>query len=144
MRQLIVLTVVGLLAQLVDGALGMAYGATSTSLLLLAGLTPAVASASVHLSEVGTTAASGVAHWRFGNVDRRLVLLLGVPGAVGGLLGATLLASLSTAAARPVTGAILATIGLHLLLRRRVPRTEAGRPLPRRHRPSGAPRPRPR
>ncbi|CAN5282146.1 hypothetical protein BH18ACT10_BH18ACT10_16660 [soil metagenome] len=69
MRSFLVLAVVGLVAQLVDGSLGMAYGVTSQSLLLAVGIAPALASASVHIAEVGTTAASGVSHWRFGNVD---------------------------------------------------------------------------
>jgi uncharacterized membrane protein YfcA len=68
MRNLVVLAVVGLVAQLVDGSLGMAYGVTSTTLLLTVGIAPAAASAAVHLSEVGTTLASGASHWRFGNV----------------------------------------------------------------------------
>ena len=69
MRNLFVLAVVGLIAQLVDGSLGMAYGVTSTTLLLTVGIAPAAASASVHLSEIGTTLVSGISHWRFGNVD---------------------------------------------------------------------------
>ena len=69
MRNLFVLAVVGLIAQLVDGSLGMAYGVTSTMLLLTVGIAPAAASASVHLSEIGTTLVSGISHWRFGNVD---------------------------------------------------------------------------
>jgi uncharacterized protein len=63
------LAIVGLAAQLVDWALGKAYGTTSQSLLLAVGLTPAFASTSVHTAEVGTTLASGVSHWKFGNVD---------------------------------------------------------------------------
>ncbi len=63
------MAIVGLAAQLVEGALGMAYGTTSQSLLLAVGLTPALASTSVHMAEVGTTLASRVSHWRFGNVD---------------------------------------------------------------------------
>lgn len=117
MRQLIVLGVVGFLAQLVDGSLGMGYGATSSSLLLAAGLTPALASASVHLAELGTNAASGIAHWRLGNIDRRLVLRLGVPGAVGAFLGATLLSHLSTAAAAPLMAGILAALGVYIVVR---------------------------
>lgn len=117
MRTLLVVGVVGFFAQLVDGGLGMGYGATSSSLLLTVGLTPAMASASVHLAELGTNLASGVSHWRLGNVDRRLVLRLGVPGAVGAFLGATLLAHLSTAAAAPVMGAVLLLLGLYILAR---------------------------
>src|SRR5918998_3236760 len=65
MTNFLLLAIVGLLAQLVDGSLGMAYGVTSQSLLLTIGIAPALASASVHIAEVGTTAASGVSHWRF-------------------------------------------------------------------------------
>lgn len=117
MSNLLVLGLFGLIAQLVDGSLGMAYGATSTTLLLSAGLNPATASASVHLAEVGTTLASGGAHWRFGNVDWRLVLRLGVPGALGAFAGATVLSALSTDAAAPVMAGILLAIGVYLLLR---------------------------
>src|SRR5690625_3559356 len=103
MRKLIVIAVVGLLAQLVDGSLGMAYGVTSTTLLIgIAALTPAAASAAVHLSELGTTAVSGVAHWRLGNVDWRVVSRIALPGAIGSFLGATVLSRLSTEAAAPV------------------------------------------
>jgi hypothetical protein len=117
MQNLLVLGLFGLMAQLVDGSLGMAYGATSATLLLAAGLNPAVASASVHLAEVGTTLASGASHWRFGNVDWRLVLRLGVPGAIGAFAGATVLSSLSTEAAAPTMASILLAIGVYLLLR---------------------------
>lgn len=117
MQSLIVLALFGLAAQLVDGSLGMAYGATSATLLLASGLNPATASASVHLAEVGTTLASGAAHWKFGNVDWRLVLRLGLPGAVGAFVGATLLSSLSTEAAAPIMAGILLAIGVYLLLR---------------------------
>lgn len=117
MRRLLTFALVGLGAQLVDGALGMAYGVTSTTLLLITGLNPAAASASVHLAEVGTTLVSGLSHWRFGNVDWRLVLRLGVPGAIGAFLGASVLSSLSTDAAAPVMAGILLAIGLFVLLR---------------------------
>lgn len=117
LRKLIVLAVVGLLAQLVDGALGMGYGVTSTSLLLLAGLSPAAASASVHLAELGTNLASGTTHWRLGNVDKRILWTLGVPGAVGAFAGATVLSSISTEVAKPVMGTILVVLGLYILAR---------------------------
>ncbi|MGO1289225.1 MAG: TSUP family transporter, partial [Cellulosimicrobium funkei] len=83
MRTLVLLALVGLGAQLVDGSLGMAYGVTSTTLLLAIGTNPAAASATIHLAEIGTTLASGAAHWRFGNVDWKVVLRIGVPGALG-------------------------------------------------------------
>lgn len=117
MRKLIVLAIVGLAAQLVDGALGMAYGVTSSSLMLAVGLSPAAASASVHLSEIGTTLVSGASHWRFGNVDWRMVARLGVPGAVGAFAGATFLSNLSTEVATPWMAAILLTLGLYVLVR---------------------------
>ena len=71
MKTLVLLALVGLGAQLVDGSLGMAYGVTSTTLLLAIGANPAAASATVHLAEIGTSLMSGLAHWKFGNVDWR-------------------------------------------------------------------------
>jgi uncharacterized membrane protein YfcA len=117
MRRLIVFALVGLGAQLVDGALGMGYGVTSTTLLLLAGLTPASASASVHFSELGTNIASGLSHWRLGNVDWRVVARIALPGAVGAFLGATVLSALSTEAAVPIMSAILIVLGIYILAR---------------------------
>jgi uncharacterized membrane protein YfcA len=116
-RKLLILALVGLAAQLVDGALGMAYGLTSSTLLLFAGVAPAAASASVHLAEIGTTLAAGVAHWRFGNVDWRVVGRIAVPGAIGAFAGATFLSSISTEAAAPWMAAILCTLGAYLLWR---------------------------
>ncbi|GAA0459077.1 sulfite exporter TauE/SafE family protein [Streptomyces olivaceiscleroticus] len=115
MRTLILLALAGLGAQLVDGSLGMAYGVTSTTLLLAVGTNPAAASATVHLAEIGTTLASGVAHWRFGNVDWRVVLKIGIPGAVGAFAGATFLSALSTELAEPVMALLLLGLGLYVL-----------------------------
>ncbi|KRE41915.1 sulfite exporter TauE/SafE family protein [Knoellia sp. Soil729] len=117
MRKLTLLAIVGLVAQLVDGSLGMAYGVTTTSLLLVIGTNPAAASATVHLAEIGTTLASGTAHWRFGNVDWGVVLRIGIPGAVGAFLGATALASLDTTVAKPLMALILVTLGVYILVR---------------------------
>lgn len=118
MRKLMVLALVGLAAQLVDGSLGMGYGVTSSTLLVvLAGLTPAAASASVHVSELGTNLASGASHWRLGNVDWRIVGRIAGPGAVGAFLGATALSRLSTEAAAPVMAIILALLGAYILVR---------------------------
>ncbi|MFC4020205.1 sulfite exporter TauE/SafE family protein [Micromonospora sp. GCM10011542] len=117
MRKLLVLALVGLAAQLVDGSLGMAYGLTSSTLLLVAGVAPATASASVHLAEIGTTLAAGVAHWRFGNVDWRVVARIAVPGAIGAFAGATVLSAISTASAAPWMAGILFTLGAYLLVR---------------------------
>jgi uncharacterized membrane protein YfcA len=114
---LIILIVIGFLAQLVDGALGMAYGATSSTMLLAYGLSPATASASVHLAELGTTAVSGAAHWRFGNIDWRTVRRIGIPGAIGAFLGAVVLSSISAEIARPWMAGILLGIGVYILVR---------------------------
>ncbi len=117
MRKLIVLAAVGLVAQLVDGSLGMGYGVTSSSLLILAGLTPAAASASVHFSELGTNIASGLSHWKLRNVDWRVVGRIAGPGAIGAFLGATVLSNLSTEAAAPVMSGILILLGIYILVR---------------------------
>lgn len=117
MKTLITFALVGLGAQLVDGTLGMAYGVTSTTLLLAAGYAPAAASAAVHLAEIGTTLASGASHWRFGNVEWGVVAKIGVPGAVGAFAGATFLSSLTTDAAAPWMAGILFLLGAYLLLR---------------------------
>lgn len=113
----IVLALVGFAAQLVDGALGMAYGVTSSTLLLTIGLAPATASASVHLAEVGTTLASGVSHWRLRNLNRSAVMRLSIPGAVGAFLGAVVLSNISAETARPLVSIFLAGLGVLLLVR---------------------------
>lgn len=117
MLVLLGIAVAGFIAQVVDGSLGMGYGVTSTSLLLALGLTPALASASVHLAEIGTSAASGAVHWRFGNVDRRVLVLLAVPGGVGAFLGAVVLSNLSLETARPWVSLILLVLGGVIILR---------------------------
>lgn len=117
MRKLIVLALVGFAAQLVDGALGMAYGLTSTSLLLLFGIAPAVASASVHMAEVVTTAASGISHWKFGNVDKTVVKNLIIPGSIGAFAGACLLGSIPGNLAKPYVALFLLILGFYVLCR---------------------------
>jgi uncharacterized membrane protein YfcA len=117
MKTLVLIALVGLGAQLVDGSLGMAYGVTSTTLLLAIGTNPAAASATVHLAEIGTTLASGVSHWRFGNVDWKVVLRIGVPGAIGAFVGATFLSWLAVDLAKPLISIILLALGLYVLLR---------------------------
>ncbi|MFT4166439.1 MAG: sulfite exporter TauE/SafE family protein [Microlunatus sp.] len=117
MRKLIILAIVGFAAQLIDGSLGMGYGVTSSTLLVLAGLTPAAASASVHFSELGTNIAAGVSHWKLKNTDWRVVARIAGPGAVGAFLGATVLSNLSTEAAAPVMAVVLAALGVYILIR---------------------------
>lgn len=116
---------VGLCAQLVDGALGMAYGLVSSSVLLAFGVPPASASAAVHTAEVFTTGVSGAAHAKFGNVDRRLFVRLVVPGVVGGVIGAYVLTRIPGEQIKPFIYAYLFLLAVLILLRasgRRVPR----------------------
>ena len=117
MRKLVVVAVVGLVAQLVDGGLGMGYGASSSTLLVLVGLTPLAASASVHFSELGTNLASGLAHWRLRNVDWPVVARISGPGAIGAFVGATVLTMLSTEWAKPLMSVILALLGSYIIVR---------------------------
>ena len=117
MEKILLFVLIGLGAQLVDGTLGMAFGVTATTLFILSGTGAATASAVVHVVEVGTTFASGVSHWRFGNVDWGRVLRLGVPGAIGAFAGATFLSNLDGDAAKPVTSSILLGLGLWVLIR---------------------------
>ena len=135
MKILVLLALAGLGAQLVDGSLGMAYGVTSTTLLLAIGTNPAAASATIHLAEIGTTLASGLSHWKFGNVDWKVVAKVGVPGAVGAFAGATVLSSLSTEVAAPVMSLILLALGAYLLVRftlRGIDRRNLGKPVRKR------------
>lgn len=109
---------VGFLAQLIDGALGMAFGViTSTLLVSVLGLPPARASASVHLVEVFTTAASGLSHAFHCNINWNLFARLAIPGMVGGVSGAYVLSNIDGQIARPFVMAYLAAIGLYLLWR---------------------------
>ncbi|TCP48453.1 hypothetical protein EV191_11010 [Tamaricihabitans halophyticus] len=117
MQLLLIYALVGAAAQLVDGTLGMAYGVTSTTLLLAAGTTPAIASASVHFAEVGTTLVSGIAHWKFQNVDWRVVVRIAGPGALGAIFGAYVLSSLSTEFAEPWMAGLLLVLGLYVIIR---------------------------
>jgi uncharacterized protein len=117
MRKLLVLGLVGLLAQLVDGSLGMAYGVTSTTLLLAVGVAPAAASAAVHFSEIGTSLVSGFSHHKLGNVDWRTVGILAVPGFVGAFAGATLLSNLPADTAKPIVAGILLALGCYVIWR---------------------------
>jgi uncharacterized membrane protein YfcA len=106
---------VGFAAQMVDGAIGMAYGLTSTSVLLSMGLPPATASACVHAAETFTTAASGASHWKLGNVDRRLLWRLAVPGVLGGIIGAYVLSNISGDLIKPYISAYLLLLGVFII-----------------------------
>jgi uncharacterized membrane protein YfcA len=117
MRSLLVLGLVGFMAQLVDGSLGMAYGVTSSTLLLATGVAPAAASAAVHFSEIGTTLVSGIAHHRLGNVDWRTVSIIAVPGGVGAFAGATVLSNIDGDVAKPWVAGLLLALGVYVLYR---------------------------
>lgn len=106
---------VGFAAQAIDGALGMAYGVTSTTFLLSAGASPAMASASVHIAEVFTTGVSGISHARLGNVERKLFLRLLAPGIAGAVLGAVLVTQVDGQALKPFVSAYLLGMGLYIL-----------------------------
>jgi uncharacterized membrane protein YfcA len=90
-QELLVFFLIGVFAQLVDGTLGMGYGATSTSFLLAYGVPPVVSSTAVHVSEMFTTGASALSHHRFGNINKKLVKHLLIPGVLGSITGAYLL-----------------------------------------------------
>ena len=108
---------IGFCAQLVDGALGMAFGVISNTLLISIGVPPAAASAGVHTVESATTAVSGISHVLHRNVDWRLFGRLVLPGVLGGILGAYLLTNIHADTARPVVLAYLSCIGVYILWR---------------------------
>lgn len=125
---------VGLLAQSIDGALGMAYGVTSSTLLLGLGMTPALVSATVHVAEVATTGVSGLSHGFFGNVDRGLLLRLALPGALGGIVGALLLSHWQAPWLAPLIAAYLLVLGLVLVRRSWRAQAQESKARPRRTR----------
>jgi uncharacterized protein len=108
---------IGFAAQLVDGALGMAFGVISTTLLVSLGVPPATASAGVHTVETFTTGVSGISHTLHKNVDWKLFARIVVPGVIGGILGAYVLTQISADVARPFVLVYLAAIGIYLLWR---------------------------
>ena len=112
---------IGFFAQLVDGALGMAFGLISTTALLSLGIPPAQASAAVHTAEVATTGASGLSHLFHRNIDRRLFLTLGAAGVLGGVLGAYVLSNIDGRAIRPFVSAYLLVMGLFILMKAATP-----------------------
>jgi len=123
--QFLFFVLVGLAAQLVDGALGMAFGLVSSSVLLSMGVPPAAVSASVHTAEVFTTGASGASHLAMRNVDKRLFLRLALPGMIGGAIGAYVLTQLPGDVIRPFIYAYLLILSIVILLR------AAGRLMPK-------------
>ena len=109
--------IVGVVAQMVDGALGMAYGITATTFLLSQGIPPAIATGSVHIAEIFTTGASGLSHWKMGNVNKKLLHALIIPGIIGGVVGALLITNIDGKTIRPWVAAYLLVMGLYILLK---------------------------
>jgi uncharacterized membrane protein YfcA len=115
--EFLLLLAVGFVAQLIDGALGMAYGVITNIALLTIGLPPAHASALVHTAEVFTTGASAASHIYHRNIDWRYVMRLGIPGVLGAILGAWILSNLDLAAARRWVYLYLLVMGCYILLK---------------------------
>ena len=107
----------GGLAEMVDGTLGMGFGVTSATVLLLVGTAPATASAATHAAKLPTTLVSGLAHWREGNVDTKVLVRVALPGMIGGFVGAVILSSISLAAAKGWMSALLIFLGLVIFAR---------------------------
>jgi uncharacterized membrane protein YfcA len=107
-----IILLIGFAAQMVDGALGMAYGVTASSFLLAAGLPPVTVSATVHMAETVTTGASAISHHRFGNVDRELFKRLVIPGVLGAAIGAFLLVNLPGEKLKPWIAGYILVMGL--------------------------------
>lgn len=117
MPGLLLFTLTGLVAQFVNGSLGMGFGVTSNTVLITYGIAPAVASASIQMANVGTGLVSGLSHHRFGNVSWPLVAKLGGPGAVGGFTGATVLSSVSGEWIVPAVAVVLLGLGAVVVVR---------------------------
>ena len=116
----------GFIAQMIDGALGMAYGVTATTFLLSVGITPAAASASVHASEVFTSGVSGYMHLKFGNVNSKLFKTLVIPGVIGAILGAYVLSSLEDYAGyiKPIVSVYTLFLGAIIIRKALIKRQE--------------------
>ncbi len=114
---LLAFALAGGLAQLVDGTLGMGFGVTSATVLLTIGIAPATASAATHAAKLPTTFVSGLTHWRVGNVDRKALVRIALPGMVGGFLGAVVLTNISLASAKAWMSGLLLFFGAVIFAR---------------------------
>lgn len=115
--ELFLVGLAGFCASLVDGALGMGFGPTSSTILLATGLSPATTSGTVNLAKVATGFASAVSHWRFRNIDHRLVIQLAIPGALGAIAGVTVLSRVDPGTLKPILAGLLILIGVRILVR---------------------------
>ena len=117
-KEFLLFCLAGFIAQIIDGTLGMAYGVSCSTILLQLGISPAVASASVHTAEVFTTGVSGLSHLYFKNVDKHLFIRLAIPGIIGAMLGAFLLAKiLDGNVVKPFVAAYLLILGILILIK---------------------------
>jgi hypothetical protein len=128
MTELLLVGLAGFLAAMVDGALGMGFGPTSSSILLSSGVSPAIASATVNIAKVASGIAGALAHWRLGNIDRRLVLRLAAGGTIGAIIGTTVLANVDGDDLRPWLAVMLALVAVRILVRfsKTIPELETG------------------
>jgi len=109
--------IVGAAAQFVDGTLGMGFGITSATLLSVLGYSAVAASAGTHAAKVGTTLVSGISHWQVGNVDKRVLLVVALPGSVGAFIGAVILTNIAMDSARLWMALILLVMGVVIVMR---------------------------
>jgi len=114
---IIIFVLFGFIAQLIDGALGMAYGVSSNAFFLSLGVPPSIASACIHTSEMFTTAVSGISHFKLGKVDKKIFLRLLIPGVIGGVLGAYILTELPGGKIKPFVSLYLLIMGLWILVK---------------------------
>lgn len=114
---LLLYAAIGFAAQMIDGAIGMGYGVIASSVLVASGMPPAVASAAVHVTKIPTGIASGLSHWKFGNIDWPVCRRLIVPGIVGGIVGASVIALLPLHVIRPLAALYLGLMGVVMILR---------------------------
>jgi hypothetical protein len=117
MSEFLLVALAGFVASLVDGALGMGFGPTSATILLGTGLSPAAVSTTVNLAKVATGLSAAISHWRFENIDHRLVVRMAIPGMAGALIGVTVLASVDGDDIRPVLAVLLLLVGMRILVR---------------------------
>lgn len=117
MENILLFALIGFIAQMIDGSLGMGYKVSSTTFLLSIGLPPKIASASVHTAGIFASAASGLSHFKFGNLDRTLMFRLAVPGVIGSIIGAALLSSLQTDLIKPLVAVYLLLMGGRIVLK---------------------------
>jgi len=116
-QPIVIYAIVGFLAQMIDGTLGMAYGVSANTFLLSIGVSPVAASASTHIAEFFTTFVSGVSHFKLGNIDRELLKRLALPGVIGGVVGAYLLTNFPGDSLKPLVNIYLIGMGVFILYR---------------------------